>query len=115
ELLDQLGVRWFHPGELGTVIPKIDSIKIKDQLTTQAPSFAARYASPTDKDWQKFNRMGGPFFVPAHGIPGFKGARSRVQKVFDEHPETFALNKATNTRRMGQACLSNPLTLQIAA
>lgn len=42
ELLEQLGVRWFMPGDLGTVIPLKITIALSMQDTIQHPGFSAR-------------------------------------------------------------------------
>src|SRR5205823_6133235 len=43
ELLEQQGVRWFMPGDLGTVIPALKTITAASQETVQAPAFASRW------------------------------------------------------------------------
>ena len=42
DLLHRLGVRWFFPGELGTIIPKKHTIEIEPFETVQTPSFDLR-------------------------------------------------------------------------
>jgi len=42
ELLKQIGVRWFMPGDLGLVVPQTGTVRIEKQRTIQVPSFAAR-------------------------------------------------------------------------
>lgn len=113
ELLEQLGVRWYHPGELGTVIPSKDTLAITDQQTAQVPSFAARYAAPADTTWQRRNRMAGTYFVAAHGVPGLKGSKAQMEKLLEQYPECYALNATTGKRHVGQICVSNPKTLEL--
>jgi len=109
ELLEQLGVRWFMPGELGTVVPQNKTLRVAVQQTIQTPSFTGRWmnAGVNYKDWGKHLRMGGSYFPSAHGIPGVETA-----KVFGEHPEYFALVKGQ--RRQSQVCVSNPQVVKIA-
>ena len=52
ELLEQLGCRWFMPGPLGTVIPKLATVDVRAQQTAQSPSFPSRWFQMPDKDWQ---------------------------------------------------------------
>ena len=52
ELLQQLGCRWFMPGPLGTVIPKLATVDVRPQQTAQSPSFPSRWFQMPDKDWQ---------------------------------------------------------------
>src|SRR5690606_18833911 len=75
ELLEQLGVRWFFPGELGTVIPSSQNVSIAAQTTVQKPTFPARHFgfNALDKEdftvhWKKHAREGGLYLPPAHGI-----------------------------------------------
>ena len=42
ELLEQLGMRWFFPGPLGTVTPSARDLSVRDQQGVQTPTFAAR-------------------------------------------------------------------------
>ena len=43
ELLEQLGCRWFMPGELGRVIPRTESVALQVGETVQVPSFPHRH------------------------------------------------------------------------
>jgi hypothetical protein len=113
ELLEQLGVRWFMPGELGRVLPSSKTITLKDQSTAQAPSFAARWAAPLDATWQTRNRMGGHYFAGAHGIGPFAGSNEQRAKIFAETPEVYAFRKKLGKRAPGQVCISNPKVLEI--
>ncbi|MDP6113908.1 MAG: hypothetical protein QGG53_18765, partial [Planctomycetota bacterium] len=45
ELLEQLGVRWFMPGEVGMVVPTARTVTLKCQATIQHPGFAGRILS----------------------------------------------------------------------
>ena len=107
ELLEQLGVRWFFPGDIGTVIPEVKRVKVREQLTVQVPSFPARWAAGYAgkfRTWQRRLRMGGPHFPAAHGI--------HLPKThsFDEHPEYYAL--INGERRKRQLCVSNPQVVE---
>jgi hypothetical protein len=113
ELLEQLGVRWFMPGELGTVVPQSKTISIRAQQTVQVPSFRGRWmnAGRNFPEWGKHNRMGGPYFPGAHGIPGFNRAKEN-DELFKVHPEYFALVNGERTTR--QVNVSNPEVIKIA-
>jgi len=107
ELLEQLGVRWFMPGELGTVVPQNKTVSLPVQQTVQVPSFNGRWHMGfRTTPWAKRMRMGGPYFPGAHGI------RSLTAEVFKEHPEYFAL--VHGKRQTSQACVSNPQVVQLA-
>ncbi|MFH1569566.1 MAG: DUF4838 domain-containing protein [Gemmatimonadota bacterium] len=73
ELLEQLGVRWCMPGELGTVIPKRATVAVALQDTLQNPAFALRdFANtvryPEFRPWMRRMRLGGQY-LGGHGFP----------------------------------------------
>ena len=109
ELLEQLGVRWFFPGELGTVIPKAQSLVLRPQQTIQVPSFPSRYLQGVGDDaWERHLRAGGPRFPSAHGVQ----LGVRPDALFQQHPEYFALRNGK--RSTSQLCISNPEVLKLA-
>ncbi len=68
ELLEQLGVRWCLPGDLGTVVPSAKTIALPIQETLQVPAFGGRnLQGVTDKTWMRRMRLGG-FNAGAHGL-----------------------------------------------
>lgn len=106
EMLEQLGVRWFMPGEFGRVIPASKTVALANRDTTQGPSFPARWAAgyaSKSRVWQRRMRMGGLHFPPAHGI------KMPATHNFAAKPECYAL--INGERRNRQLCLSNPETL----
>lgn len=103
ELLEQLGIRWFMPGDLGTVIPKQGTIRVAKQELAQAPSFPSRWFQMPDKDWQVRVRCGGPVFPGGHGLKGLPPLKT--------HPDLYALVNGQRTQR--QHCLSNPEVLKL--
>ena len=140
ELLEQLGVRWFMPGELGTVIPQSKSLQLQDQKTIQTPAFATRWTTTArslkepGRIWELRVRMGGPNFPSSHGISlakelvepnkdasakggkkggGKKGGGSQGgPSLFEEHPEYYSL--INGERKERQLCVSNPEVLKMA-
>ena len=111
EVLEQLGVRWFMPGELGTVMPEADTLELKAQDDVQVPAFAMRQLSlpGADSPWGQHTRLGGDYFPSAHGIPPFKG--SAAKRLFKEHPEYFAL--VDGKRSPKQIDVANPQVLKL--
>lgn len=101
EFLEQLGVRWFMPGEIGTVIPSRKTLQVAWQETIQVPSFGGRWHGGLKfPEWARHVRMGGPSFPSAHGIKGTgKGD-------FAAHPDLFAL--VDGERRPRQLHISSP-------
>jgi len=108
ELLEQLGVRWFMPGDLGTVIPEAKTVVLKEQTTVQVPSFASRYLQGVDGELERCLRAGGMRFPSSHGIH----LGERVETLFAQHPEYFALRGGK--RATSQLCISNPDVLKLA-
>lgn len=114
ELLEQLGCRWFMPGDLGEVTPELATINVKAQQTVQAPSFPSRWFQMPDKDRQMKVRCGGVAFPGGHGLPApkVKVDKATGEITPAEDAEYFALVKGKRTTR--QHCLSNPKLLEYA-
>ncbi len=106
ELLEQLGVRWFMPGETGRVVPATDTLALDVQRTVQAPSFSYRRGpgrGDANLQWRDRLRMpgvGGRY--GSHGISPLSGSRAR--NYFEEDPRLFALIGGERVRR--QLCLT---------
>ncbi|HRU04257.1 MAG TPA: DUF4838 domain-containing protein [Candidatus Brocadiia bacterium] len=113
DLLEQLGVRWYMPGDLGRVLPSAKTLDAPAQQTFQAPSFSFRQLQHIQwGDWPRRARMGGLVrSTGGHGIPPFGGGAGR-DNLFAEHPEYFALINGKRQKR--QLCLSNPDVFKLA-
>ncbi len=115
ELLEQLGVRWYIPGELGRVIPKAPTAAAKVQETVQAPSMELRLLQPWQghtTGWIARQRLGGQRrSTGGHGIPPYTGSAGK--QAFESHPEYFAL--IGGERRLRQICASNPGAAELTA
>lgn len=114
ELLEQLGCRWFMPGDLGEIVPALQTVEVKTQRTVQRPSFPSRWFQMPNRDWQMRVRCGGPVFPGGHGLPAPKVKVDKATGEIDpaEHAEYFALVKGKRTIR--QHCLSNPKLVEFA-
>ncbi len=114
ELLEQLGCRWFMPGDLGTVIPQRKTIEVRAQVTRQQPSFPSRWFQMPNRDWQKRMRCGGPVFPGSHGLPAPRVSTNKTTGEIEpaEHAELFALVDGKRTKR--QHCVSNPKLIEYA-
>jgi len=122
EFLRSLGVRWYMPGEIGEIVPKMTSLVLPKVDKTVHPDFALRQLGPyapvllgNDADailWRfRLGLAPGDEITglgcPAHGI-AFVHGRDEVKKA---HPEYFALfggKRATDYGSTGYACLSSP-------
>ncbi len=110
------GVRWYMPGDLGTVVPRQPTLRVPVMDQTIAPDYEYRYPwlcnfenSPEDALWYRRMRFGGA--CPVQIIHSFGG----LEKYKDQHPEYFAL--IGGVRDFGgrsclgggaNLCLSNP-------
>ncbi|NCO94181.1 MAG: hypothetical protein AUJ96_09780 [Armatimonadetes bacterium CG2_30_66_41] len=115
-----LGVRWFMPGDLGTVVPKHADLFIPPLDLTRAPDFEYRYPwfcnfdiAPDDALWFRHVGFGG--VAPVQAIDSFR----MFLKYKDDHPDWFALVDGERDFASlccvvggGNLCLSNEALLQ---
>lgn len=113
-LLQEVGCRWFFPGEFGEVVPKRPTIVIPDLNISGKPEFPHRYIAVDGNDeatglWALRNGLtvGDPLAV--------KSVEELVppEEFFADHPEFYAL--VGGVRRPPHLCLSNPQVLEVAA
>ena len=112
ELLEQLGVRWYAPGDWGLVVPRKDTIIVAAQDKVHQPVIRTRLTATTvkhDRVWDRRMRQGGPNFPSSHGLPGIGHTRDYLK----EHPEWGSLNDGE--RRGRQVCISNPQVIEHVA
>lgn len=119
-----LGVRWFMPGDVGTVVPRHTNVSVPSLNVTRAPDFEYRYPwfcnFDTDADsalWFRHVGFGG--VCPVQAIDSFR----MFLKYKDDHPDWFALVDGERdfdglccVTGGGNLCLSNEeLLRQMAA
>lgn len=68
ELLDQLGCRWFMPGELGEVIPRRARLELPLGDTVHSPGTLYRGLWYADEAFQRRNRLGGIKLAAGHNL-----------------------------------------------
>ena len=93
--LRKLGARWYLPGELGEVMPKMKSIPLPQIDETVTPDFPLRQfnfrfstAGYHTSMWaMRLGTRNDESLNIAHGMSGM----TNNEKVFAEHPEWFAL------------------------
>ncbi len=94
-LEDLCGLRFFHPGELGTHIPDLPNLSFDELAVRQIPSFVFRRMWPSSKTpdrrmyrdwntWYRRSRQGGPSVAMGHNL-----FRIVPPELYDEHPEFF--------------------------
>ena len=113
ELLEQLGMRWFAPGDFFTVTPDKATLALERQETVQVPSFKMRHmrggaALHHDRGglWRQRNRMPGvrrP--VGRHGMPP-------LGRFDPKHPDRYGIVHGKLNKKKGVYNVSNPDTLE---
>lgn len=113
--LRSLGVRWYAPGPLGEVLPKLDSIPLPviDEVTRpdfEFRQFYVRIGGMDEETTRWILRLGLRHeygFMLAHGMDDM----TRPDKVKTEHPDWFALyggKRDTDMRQnLNHLCYSN--------
>ncbi len=122
-LLEELGCRWYFPGEWGEIVPKRTTVTVPDLDVISRPDFVRRgiWLSgwvPITKEervayaqWGSKIRFSTGSFYPTVG-DGFLSGLLPPGDYLDSHPEYYAMNQA-GKRVAGKAshtmlCLSNP-------
>ena len=118
EFLRGLGVRWYFPGEIGEIVPTMESIPVPAVDKTVQPDFPMRrftyWSYYEDKDHMLWNlRMGINFGHELMGLTqnchGSKWVYMR-DEIKESHPEWYALwdgKRATDHSYSGAPCLSS--------
>ncbi len=123
DFLEELGCRWFFPGEYGEVIPELANLSIEPRDRIERPSFRFRNlwysgwfpVSATDQarlgEWYNRNKMA----ALQVSLPG-DGSVTQLAppgKFFESHPHIYALDKDGN-RREDMMCMTHPDSYKIA-
>ncbi len=128
--LDQLGVRWYAPGDENEFVPRAQRIELPLGKSTIKPTYRYRYGyylwskeDTPELRWAIRNRLnvdtgtGLPRFGGTEGISFNHNYATLVPqwKYFKEHPEYFALIDGKRKEHPeAQLCVSNPEVQQIA-
>jgi len=118
ELLRSLGVRWYMPGELGRILPRLKTITVTAQDKTIRPEFGVRYQHTSffgmnsEEDILWYLRLGLNHHSKAVGHPlahshGMRYVISRKETA-EAHPEYYAIwGGKRMTEKGGKPCLSS--------
>ncbi|MBN1348020.1 DUF4838 domain-containing protein [candidate division KSB1 bacterium] len=115
--LEDLGCRWFMPGEFGEVIPKTSLLKWKIFERTEQPDFRFRqiwwaYGGPKEtaqdfETWKLRNKVAFPYIQHGHNLTS-----TLPPKLYlESHPEYYAL--VDGKRQTTQICTSNPDVIRL--
>lgn len=114
EFLRGLGVRWYMPGDLGTVMPAMDAIPLPDLNRVVEPAFDwrmvtfATYFSTAPEDVLFYLRQGfNHGNVVGHWSHGLRTVTAR-REMKEQHPERYALVRGVRLTDRNHACLSSP-------
>jgi hypothetical protein len=116
------GVRWYWPHELGTVVPRKETISVRVGQSVERPAFAVRWIG-NDAEWSRHNKLN---VVAEEDIGvGFKWFVHTwlnlvpPEEYAQDHPEYYALVKGVREQpsrgRQTQLCTSNPAVADAAA
>lgn len=126
DLLEQLGVRWYMPTELGEHVPTRETIRVGWLQNTESPDFILRsmwlaYSGRPEEvrnayaTWQRRNKMGGVRASMGHNL-------ARIippERYAETHPEYFPLidgeRMIPTEGHSWQPCTSNEDVIRIAA
>ena len=118
--LRSLGVRWYMPGEIGEVLPKLTSIPLPKVDQTVQPHFPVRkfnfrfgVHNEDIRKWAMHLGIREPYGLQtAHGLH----TMTHREEILEAHPDWFALygGKRHNQpgQRLNQLCYSNEELLQ---
>ncbi len=89
--LQQLGVRWLLPGELGEIVPRTSTIALPKIDKTVRPDFEIRqFSVHGPSQWTRWGmRLGVRYPYAMHTAHGM--SRLGRQEIFDAHPDWFAM------------------------
>src|SRR5207248_7238658 len=104
--LEELGCRYFMDGPLGEVYPHTKTLAVGRLAITEKPGLIGRNPkgpSWRDTGWKTWNGAGGDMVGHAHSWGGYVSP-----KLFDEHPDWFAMGADGQRHAGGWLCTSNP-------
>jgi len=120
KFLEQLGVRWYMPGELGTIIPEKAGLSLEPSKLLIEPDFAFRYfafyaksfyqASNDDVLWQLrlgLNKGVNSFAQLGHGSRAIH-ARKEIRNSKKDYFGLYKGKRDISSRNSGKPCLSSP-------
>ena len=121
-----LGVRWYWPHELGTVVPRREKLALPDLDQRSNPAFLARYFTVHGRDdsrrWERRNRLQDHWTVRLKGNSHSMAAIIPKKEYGKDHPEYYSLRKgkrfvppSRHLERRATYCLTNPALARITA
>ncbi len=122
EFLHSLGVRWFMPGELGEVVPRIQAVEVGPLDILQRPDFPLRNfwehargnMGEQCAEWKIHNKMN-PRAQDVFGVPGDGSITGYLPaEQFAAHPDWFALQR-DGQRSKDHPCMTSEAMIERVA
>ncbi|MEP0844608.1 MAG: DUF4838 domain-containing protein [Phycisphaerae bacterium] len=119
DFLNRLGVRWFMPGRIGEVVPRMATIEIGDLDVLERPDFALRdfwehargRMDREGREWKIHHKLN-PGAARVFGVPSDGSVQNYLPRnQFDAHPDWFAL-QADGTRAKDHPCTTSEGMIQ---
>lgn len=124
EFLHGLGVRWFLPGEIGEVVPRMTTIEVGPLAIEQRPDFPIRNfwehargnMAAECLEWKIHHKLN-PFASDFIGVPGDSSIRDLLpdDAAFKAHPEWFAQNQDGSRNRHHPCMTSDEMIAHMVA
>lgn len=85
DLLNQLGVHWLIPGDVGLEYDEMKTVTLKQQMLVEAPAFGGRILQAIgDREWAIRNKLGG-WTAGGHGL-GVRFDKEARPDLFYKYP-----------------------------
>ena len=105
------GVMWVWPGETGTVMPEMRSLRPDVHERIEVPAFGMRRLSGVQDSWCRFLRMQDQSMEENRGQYSHNCRKVIPWAMWEDHPEYFNLHKGVRVKPQkmkNQLCISNP-------
>ena len=105
------GVLWAWPGEVGTELPQVRTLRPDVQEQVETPAFGMRRLSGVPDDWCRFLRLQNQTMEEFRGQYSHNCRKVIPWSEWEQHPEYFNLHKGVRVkpqRMKNQLCISNP-------
>ena len=105
ELLDHLGCRWYMPGEMGEVLPSLETIALEKMDVSDAPATILRDTWYRPEDFARRNRLGGVEQIGSgHGLESYYLCHADNIHLLEENPEWNAADENGERKVCGRIC-----------
>ena len=117
DFLHRLGVRWFMPGEIGRVVPKMATVSIGPLCVIERPDFPVRnfWEHARDRmgaecaEWKIHNKMNPRATDAAFGVPGDSSVQGYLPKdQFPSSRPTVSSPRSTDCPGLPQLTRTSP-------